>query len=222
MSGMLYNERAAVIGKTRSGKSELLNVQFSALACQRVLIDTKDEFAIDGVEPVSDPAAIDWDERTIHYVDSGGGAEEFDELFAALGRRRRIVVCVHELADLCEHRPGKTGRWVSGYFTKGGAHGRGALCGTQRPVNVPPVALTEADHMFYVVPRLAKRSDHQALADALDLNADELAGELTTLHREKGPHSYLWWNRREQQLTAWDPLPEQLRARNIVARTTVA
>jgi energy-coupling factor transporter ATP-binding protein EcfA2 len=97
--GIVHHDRVFIAGRTGSGKSELINVLFSGFACQRLLVDTKDEFDIPGVERVRDVAAIDWSEPIIHYVDSSSQAGEFDELFEACLRRRHLVVAVHELAE---------------------------------------------------------------------------------------------------------------------------
>jgi hypothetical protein len=220
LGGLAFHDRVFVAGQTRSGKSELLNVLFSMLNGQRLLLDTKPEFAIADVEPVSDPAAIDWGQQTIHYVPTAtGGPAEIDELFKACHHRRRLTVCCHELADLCDFQPNRTPAWLNAYISKGGALGNGFYCGSQRPVQVPTRALTEAQHVFHVVPRLTRRSDVQAVAEPMGLEPDELAGELAATEREYGRHSFLWWDVRAQQLTKWAPLPDDLRARNIVERT---
>jgi hypothetical protein len=223
LGGLLYHDRVFVAGQTRSGKSELLNVLFSELRVQRVLVDTKGEFAIPDVEPVSDPAAIDWREQTIHYRTTVTGAlDEVDELFQACLGRRRLTVCCHELADLCDFQPNRTPPWLNAYISKGGAHGCGFFAGSQRPVQVPSRALTEAQHVFYVVPRLTRRSDHAALAEPMATDERALARELHAAQQEHGRHSFLWWNLRAQDLSRWPPLPENVRSRNIVERTTVA
>jgi hypothetical protein len=222
LGGLLYHDRVFVGGQTRSGKSELLNVLFSSVATQRVLIDTKREFAIADVEPVETPDAIDWQERTIHYRTSHtGGLDEIDELFRQCLGRRRLVVCAHELSDLCDYQPNRTPAWVNAYISKGGAHGNGLLAGSQRPVQVPSRALTEAQHVFYVVPRLSRKSDHVAMAEPMSIEADALDRELRGLQGAHGRHAFLWWDLRAQQLTGWGPLPEHVRAHNIVERTTV-
>ena len=49
-----FNDRVLALGSTGSGKSELLNVLFSRMrgGAQRLLVDTKREFAIEGVNLV--------------------------------------------------------------------------------------------------------------------------------------------------------------------------
>jgi hypothetical protein len=220
--GALYNDRVFIAGQTQSGKSELLNYLFSTIRAQRLLIDTKDEFSVTDVEAVRSVDAIDWQQPVIHYIDAQGGAAEFDELFEACLRRRRLTVFAHELADLCEHSPNRAPRHMKAYATKGAAHGLGLYGGSQRPVNVPTVSLTEAQHVIAFVPKLTRRDDLQAIAAPMGISADELAGELDSLLRDRGRHSFLWWDLREQTLTGWDPLPDAMRAQISVTRRTVA
>jgi hypothetical protein len=218
--GLLPQDRVFVAGQSRSGKSELLNFLLSMLRGQWLLLDTKPEFAIPDVEPIRDPAEIDFREPIIHYVPSAtGGAAEVDEVFErcykAPGRR---TVGIHELADAGDYNAHKVGKWTNAYVSKGGALGKGLYAGSQLPVHIPVRARTEAQHAFYFVPRLVRKSDHAAMAEPMSMSADELERELQTVEREHGRHSFLWWDSRAQELTAWPPLPEHLRSRIIVQR----
>ena len=69
MSGIRWHDRVFVVGGTGSGKSELLNYLFSGMSCQKMLLDTKPEFYIPDVAPVSRPGDIDWSAPVIQ-VDS--------------------------------------------------------------------------------------------------------------------------------------------------------
>jgi hypothetical protein len=220
VEGLRYNDRVFVGGQSRSGKSEMINLLLSLLRGQWVLLDTKPEFAIDGVEPIRSPADIDFGERIIHYVPSPtGGPEELDEVFErcfrAAGHR---TVGVHELADACDYRAQKAGKWVNAYISKGGAKGKGFIGGSQRPVDIPVRALAEAQHLFYFVPRLVRKTDHAAMAEPMAIDADQLSRELHVAQEEHGLHSFLWWDSRARELTRWAPLPEHLRSRIIVRR----
>lgn len=220
--GVLYNDRVLVFGRTRSGKSELINHLFTQMRSQRVLVDTKDEWTIADVEPVRSVDAIDWDEPVIHFIDSHGGADEFDELFERAMSRRRITMFVHEGADLCEHRPGKTGRWVNAYLTKGAAHGRGMVMGSQRPVNAPSAAFSEVMHVFHLVPKLTRADDQSRVAESMDLSAAALATELRRAQADLGQYAFLWWDTVAQELSRWGPLPDEMRRAIVVSRRTVA
>lgn len=219
-SAVRYNQRVLALGMTRSGKSELLNVLFSRVRCQRLLVDTKDEFAIAGVEPARAVAEIDWSQPVIHYIDSTGQPAEFGELFSACFTRRHLVVAVHELADLCAHSPGRTPPEVLGYINKGAAHGLGLLGASQRPVNVPPHARTEAAHVFVFVPGLSP-ADHRTVAETMGISPDELTREIAQLQEQHGEHAFLWWDRGTREISYWPPLPEQLRKGTTITRRTV-
>ena len=144
MAGIRYNQRTFIAGPTESGKSDLMNVLFSEVKCQRMLVDTKGhEWSIAGVEPVSDPAMIDWREPIIHYVTTGTEVEEIDELFGRAEQQRDLVVAVHELGDLCEYTTQKTPGSVNRYLAQGGANGRGFFGASQLPVDMPKRARSE-------------------------------------------------------------------------------
>jgi hypothetical protein len=221
MSGVRYHERTFFAGPTEAGKSELLNLFFSGFQCQRLLWDSKGwEWTIDGVEPVSDPAAIDWTQRTIHYVTTTTEVAEVDEVFAQAEKRPDLVVAVHELGDLCEYETNRTPRSVNRYLAQGGSWGRGFLGASQEPVDIPKRAKKEINHAFLMTPAMSR--DHLSEISKFvgeRLTGPELAEELRTLHAEHGDHSFLHLPRGALQDTvAWPPLPEQLRAQIIVKR----
>jgi hypothetical protein len=202
---------------TQSGKSELLNHLASAFRWQRVLVDTKDEWTVPGVEPVHDVAAIDWREPIVHYRNRGTGPQELGELFDVLNQRRRVIAVVHELLDLCDGHPSKTPRSVLQYLTKGAAHGRGFLGGSQRPVMVPSHARTEAAHIFIFTPRLTP-DDLKPIARELGTSFEQLARDLDEVQRELGDHAFVWFNRRTRDLSACEPLDDATRSHTIVHR----
>ncbi|MFL5910776.1 MAG: hypothetical protein ACJ768_09450 [Gaiellaceae bacterium] len=229
--GIYYQDRVLVLASTGGGKSTLLNVLFStAYRCQRFLLDTKDEWRIDGVPPVTKLADIDWTQPVIHYVDDTGTKDDHDRLFKTLLARRQgrvpgpkrygLVVCVHELADLCGDNPGSTPVNVSGYLRKGRAHGQGLLGASQRPVNLPKAAKTEAQHYFVMAGEL-DADDRQVIAKALRLTESQLDAELERA-RALAPdpsladYAYLWYDRPARRLTAWPPLPPHMLARSFV------
>jgi hypothetical protein len=219
--GIAYNDRTLVLGYTGSGKSELLNHHFSAIRCQKILVDSKDEFFIEGVEPVRDPAELDWEQPVLHYVASTGERDEYNELFEACFRRRFLVVCVHEHGDLCEFHPTATPRFVRLYLTQGRAHGLGLLGGSQRPVEMPKRARTEVQHVFLFVPKL-DAEDHDVVAKIVHLSPADLSQLVEETQAEHGMHSFLWFNKESRELIKCPPLPEQVRRRTIVGRHTVA
>lgn len=221
-SGIRSTDRVLVLGPTGSGKSVLANTLFSSYRCQRLLVDTKWEFRVQGVEPVESVAAIDWTAPVIHYRDHSGDLRDVDQLFRACLRRRTdqpgrygLVVCVHELADLCGHQTGATPRWVNAYITKGRAHGLGLLGASQRPVNMPRTARSEAQHVFALA-RDFDPDDRPVVAKLIRRSEREL-DELLVQARAVGEHAFLWYDQRAGSLVIKPPLPEQLRGRSIVA-----
>jgi energy-coupling factor transporter ATP-binding protein EcfA2 len=225
VSGVRFNDRALLVGSTGSGKSELLNWLFANLRCQRLLLDSKDEFSVRGddgrlVEPVSDVESIDWSERTVHFKTSPiAGPEDYDALFERCYSRRNLVVVVHELADVCDFNPNRTPRWFNAYVSKGRARGLGLYAGTQRPVQVPVRARTENEHVFMVGERLVNRNDHAEVASWMGQHPAELARLIDRVQEQLGGepdeqgrrHAYLWFQRASQSVTACPPLPAEHR-----------
>lgn len=219
MSGLRYNERAFVGGPTESGKSELLNVLFSQFQCQRLLYDSKGhEWTIAGVEPVSDPAAIDWREPIVHYVTASTDVAEVDEVFSQAERQRDLVVCVHELGDLCEYNTNKTPGSVNRYLAQGGANGRGFLGGSQVPVDMPKRAKTEANRIYTMSPAMSE--EHlKVLAKMAEVTEPQMRAMIEEAGGEHGEHAFVEWPRgAKQEPTIWPPLPEWMRSETIVRR----
>lgn len=214
-----YNQRTLVLGPTRSGKSELLNAQFTALRCQKVLYDSKAEWTVRGVEPADDVDAIDWRQPIIHFVpgeDIRGDAERlFRVAFTHPGPR---VMCVHELADLCEYNAQATRPSVHRYIRQGGAHGKGLFGASQRPVEMPVSARTEPEHVFLFVPGLAERDDMVAVAQAMQKPVAEIEAAIIRAHQELGQYAFIYYQRDTRELTFCPPLPAGIRRKTIVTR----
>lgn len=224
-----YNERALVLGSTGSGKSEVLNVLSAGLRCQRLVLDTKDEFAVPGIEPVRDVDAIDWSQRTVHYQTApDAGPDEFDDVFrACYYRPGALTVIVHELGDICEFNANRTPRWFNAYISKGRARGKGLYMGSQRPQSIPTRALGESEHVFMVGERFLVPQDHAKVADAMGQDPRELARTIDHVQAELGEpadpqgrtHAFLWFQRGRRQVVACPPLPPAHRQAIDIART---
>lgn len=218
-----FNQRTLCLGKTQSGKSELLNAQFSAFRCQRALYDSKDEFSVPGVEPARDVDAIDWRAPIVHYVpgeDVRGDAQRF--FGAAFRQPRPLVVAVHELADLCEYRANATPAAVNRYIRQGAAHGKGLLGASQRPVEMPVSSRSEPEHVFVFVPRLAP-DDMEAVARMMHMRSTaELEQLVSRAHQDLGDYAFVYFNRLANDVKLCPPLPAHLRGRTIVRRRAYA
>lgn len=225
-AGIRFDDRVLLVGDTGSGKSELLNHLHTIPRTQKLLIDTKAEFSVPGVEPARRPEQIDWRQPFIHFVDEAGDLDDYDEVFRQVMQRKRpLSICVHELGDLCGDQPGRTPRWVGATYRKGRSWGIGILGGTQRPVNMPKIARTTAQHvMAFRVPELdvedrdlVGRMMGLRPLDRFDAELDKLA----ELAPPEGEYAYLWWDQRARRLRRGPPLPAQLRARIPVRRLTL-
>lgn len=226
MSGLRYNDRVVVYGDTGAGKSELINFLWEGFRCQRILADTKDEFSVPNparpeemLQPVHDPGDVDWRAPVIHYVPSTDEPEEMGELFELAYRMPGArVVAVHELSDVCGFNANKTPGSFNSYVSKGRAHGKGLLGGSQLPVNMPTRAATLAQHIMVAVPRFVREDDMRAIAKAVGQETDVLNRQLDELHATFGDHAYVWFNRRARTLSACRPLSEAHRSRITIRR----
>jgi hypothetical protein len=219
LSGLRYHERAFVGGPSEAGKSEFLNVCFSQFRCQRLLYDSKGhEWEIPGVEPVFDPMEIDWRQPIIHYVTTTTEVGEVDEVFSQAERRRDLVVCVHELGDLCEYTTNKTPGSVNRYLAQGGAKGRGFLGGSQEPVDMPKRAKKEVNRLYVFTPPMD--DDHLAVvAGIAGVNVAQMRRELEAAEAEHGEHTFIEFPRGVRQPNVvWPPMPEWVRRQSVVGR----
>jgi hypothetical protein len=219
--GVNYHERIFIAGPTESGKSELLNFTFSQFHCQRLLYDTKGhEWTIEGVEPVSDPAAIDWSQPIVHYVTTTTDVAEADEVFSQVALRHDLVVAVHELGDLCDYHTNRTPGSVNRTLSQGGAKGLGFYGASQEPVDMPKRAKKEINHAFTMAPAMS--AEHLAEVAKFvggGISGAQMAEEINTLHQQSGDHSFIHWPRGAlQEPTAWPPLPDWMRQQSIVKR----
>jgi hypothetical protein len=216
--GIAYNQRVLVLGQTGSGKSELLNHLFSTMRCQRLLIDTKeDEWMIDGVEPAHTLEEIDWSEPIIHFAQQDDELGELDRVFAAARTRRGLVVCVHEMCDLCNYRANATPPNVSAFLSKGRGKGLGLIGGSQRPYEMPVRGRTEVQHVFIFVPTLGD-DDVKAMAGlGIGIRSPkELAALIDQVEEAHGEHSFIWFRKGTRGYEIGPPLPEHVRRQSIV------
>jgi len=219
--GIRFTDRVIVLGRSGSGKSELVNHLAVMPRCQILKWDSKDEFTIAGVEPVYRPEDIRWDERVIHLVDDSCELEDVDRLFrlcwdrkvGRTGHAYGLVVVVHELGDLCLDAPQKTPRAVINYLKKGRAHGLGLIGASQRPRNIPVSARTEVQHVFTFSSGLDP-DDLPIAAKMHRMTVPEFEQALEQA-RGLGEHAYIWGDLRAGRNTIRPQLPDHLRAQSL-------
>lgn len=187
------------------------------MRCQRLLVDTKPEFEIPGVEPTRSLGELDWRAPMIHYQDQTNDLDEYNELFEQALRRRNLLVCVHELADLCDDQPNRTPKWVRAYIRKGNIRGNGLLGASQRPVGMPRVARTEAQHIVCFNPRVDEE-DRKIMARMAERPLEQLDEALDRAHQLGERHSFVIFTKAERNLRVSGPLPDFVRERIIVRR----
>jgi hypothetical protein len=219
-----YNDRVLVVSRTGAGKSELLNVLASDLHAQWLLVDPKAEFAIGDVEAVGTVDGLDFQhERVLHFVpDATTTGDEWEELFGRAFELRHFTMVVHEGGFTCGFQPGRVGPRQNTYLSQGRAHGLGYWVATQRPVKLPTFATSEPGHVFAFAEKMTRADDHHALAEAMDLPANDLADHQRVLLEQHGKHGFLWFDRGAGKHSGWGSLPESVRARSVVRRTSVA
>ncbi len=221
MSGIRWHDRVFVVGGTGSGKSEILNYLFSGLRNQKMLLDTKPEFYIPDVQPVSRPEDIDWEQPVIHYRDLASSLEDYDRIYYEAHHRRNFTICCHEVADLCEDEPSRVPEWVRKSLRKGNVFGNGQLNGTQRPVGMPKQVRTEAQHTICMVPGLDP-DDQVIVARMMKLTVPELERQLQEAAAQssdpEGRFSAVWYDRRAGATRILPPLPAEVRAQILVRR----
>lgn len=220
MSELRHNDRIFVLGYTGSGKSELISylMQQFVGGPQIFLLDTKPEFSVPGVTPISDPRDIDWDQPLVHVQYEAPTVAEIDRFFRAVRQRRRALVVVHELSDLCEYDANKAPAVVSGYASKGRVFGLGLIGGTQRPVGVPKRVFTDADHVFIFATGFPEPADMKTAAGVAGMPVRELEQMLSELQDKCGPHAFLHVSRRDRTVTPHQPLGDAERAAIMVQR----
>jgi hypothetical protein len=214
-----------VAGASGGGKSVLLNHMATRFRCQRLLLDTKDEWNVPGITPAHTVAGIDWIQPVIHLivdVDGGGDSTEISRLFRvawhrkvgrAQGKAYGLVIIVHELGDICDDTPARTPTSFVNYVKKGDAHGLGLLAGTQRPVNVPKIARTQSEHVISMGLGF-DTEDIPTMAGVHDLTVPEYERALAQAHAIS-PHAYIYRNRITRTNIIRPPLPEQYLRRTL-------
>lgn len=234
---MRYNERALLVGKTRSGKSTFalyLCVHFKG--CRIIVVNVKGRLDI-GVEPVHNVADIDWSQRVINFVPASFGRDVFEELYAAAWAHRGVptIIWLDEAAAVTS--PGYAPDHLLVVQQQGGEWDMGHCVCAQRCKNIKMELRTEAEE-FYIWPGLSQ-PDLDWLADEIgEIDGEPFDGqdlrirlrELAKLYPAPpgspvSSHAFLWWRRATGELVDCEPLdPGWLNARlvNVAATSSQA
>ncbi len=206
-----YNDRVLILGKTESGKTVLAKHLFSTFTgCRRTAIDVKGGMEL-GVAPARTPAELDLEAPVSHFIPSRLEDDEYEELFERLwyAGGPRVILLDESYGPT---RAGYAPRGLRFIIQQGrepggaGTPGIGLIACSQRPVNIESTLRTEAEHAFVFVPR-PSQLDLKTLAPDLGCDPGVLSRELDALLREEGPHSHLWYCRRQDRFYRCAPLP---------------
>jgi len=209
-SGVNFNDRVLVVGKTGSGKSVLTRMLAAqSTGARLVVIDVKGEIDA-GVDPVYDPGAIDWGAPVVVFRPASMSREVFAELYdQILAAGGPTVVWLDEARGVTTSNYAPDGLLI--VQMQGRRLGIGHLVCCQRPYNVAVELRSEAEHFFVFGP-LSKR-DADALAEEIGrvngrpFTGEQLASALDRLHDQHGRHAFLWYDRRSRELAECEPVP---------------
>lgn len=208
-----YNDRALIIGKTTSGKSEIARFLFSLMTgARRVLVNVKG-LADVGVEPIYAP---EFDPRApiVNIVPPTTDQGFIEDVYAyVLAIGGPTVVWLDEAFG-----PTKGGRAPDSLLivqTQGAQRQIGHIVCSQRPQDIAVPLRTEAEHFFIVVPPISY-PDLEVLAreiaelDGAPCGPRELRQLLVDVRQEHGEHSFVWWHRGTGELVVCEPLPPEV------------
>lgn len=189
---MRYNERALVVGKTRSGKSTFARYLFAHMTgCRRIVANVKGKLDA-GAPPVSDVAMIDWGAPIINWVPASFRRDVFEDFYMAAWAHRGVPTILWTDENAAVTSPG----WApDGWMLiqqQGGEWEFGHLVVAQRCKNNKMEARTEAEE-FYIFADLSQPD--------LDWIADEI-GEV-----DGQPISGYYLRQRLRALAAAYPAP---------------
>ncbi len=191
------SERTVIFGATRSGKSYLAGRVFGAIPPPRLVIDPKDEVDATGGNfalTFRDPARLP-DAPSIRWVPTDPmDLAAYDRLYQAIwDSGRRWWVWLDEARQAAPARS-KMPRYMVRHVTQGGGKGLGHLALNQRPVEIDPDLVAQAEHI--VTFRLGYPPDIETAAAAISIAPFELRRRLAALP----PYGFVWYSRPENRL----------------------
>ncbi len=185
------SHRVVIVGATRSGKSLLARSMFQAVPPPRLVIDPKDDVTTTGGDyavTFRDPARLP-QEPVVRYVPRDPlDTAAYDAVYTSVWRegRGRFVWCDESQFVLPSRgAPPAAVR----HLTQGGGKGFGHLTLNQRPVEIDPMVMGNAEHV--VVFRLGYEPDVATIAATMG----RPGGEVRDLLAGLPDYHYLWYDR---------------------------
>lgn len=169
-------DRAAIVGRTGSGKSVMLRHLLRGYS-RAVLVDPKGRAALDGWPVVYGiPAFLRaWPATPRVIVRPGAGEDRrawLDRIAWHVYRHGETAFGADEVIGVVDANRRAPG--FDALLTQGRELGITALICTQRPRGVPPTILSEADHLFVFA--LNREDDRRAVAETIGPYASPVAG----------------------------------------------
>jgi hypothetical protein len=160
-------DRVTVFGKTGSGKSTLVR-QLLRRYSRAVLVDPKGRASVDDWPIVYGSSAFlrAWPATPRIVVRTGPGEDRrkwIDAIMWHVWATGETAVALDETIGVVDANRGSSG--VDAVWSQGRELGITAYVCTQRPSKVPPVIVSEAEHVF--VFRLNRRDDRDLVADTI-------------------------------------------------------
>lgn len=214
---MRFNERALLVGKTRSGKTTFERYLLAHMRCRRILANVKGRMDV-GVPPVSELSSIDWAAPVINWVPPSFDRRVFADFYMACWQHRGppTVLADDELAAVTSPGYAPDG-WLL-IQQQGGEWDFGHINCAQRCKNIKMEARTEAEE-FYIwcglsQPDLDWLADEISEVDGQPFSGYDLRRRLEELAgRYPAPpgssvasHAFLRWSRASGELDDCAPL----------------
>lgn len=178
-------DRVTVFGKTGSGKSTLVRQLLRGYS-RAVLVDPKGRATLDDWPIVYGAEAFvrAWPAtpRIIARVGPGEDRRKWiDRVMWHVWATGETAVALDETIGVVDANRGSSG--VDAVWSQGRELGITAYVCTQRPSKIPPVIISEAEHVF--VFRLNRRDDRELVADTIG-----------PYNASPGPFAFTYWSER--------------------------
>lgn len=176
------NQRALFVGKTGSGKTymaEYVTQDIARLICLDPKPSLKKWDDLETVTRTDHPsirALLRGENRRIRVPDIGKGMPYWLEWLDLVWRMGHVTCYTDEINLIVP--PKKNVLFWTRLYQQGRERGIGMWAATQRPVDIPPVSITESDWVF--VFRLGRLQDRKKVAD--DFGVPSLATPIRQTH----------------------------------------